>query len=74
MRRIIVIIAAIATIALLGYLHYESCALDPKSQSINHFLSQTRTCQLPGLIYELIDPSSVISTKSRYNNTYIVLG
>lgn len=59
MRKIIVILAAIATIALLGFFHYESCAIDAKSRDINMFLSQTRACQLPGLIYELIDSSKV---------------
>ncbi len=63
MRRIIVVLAAIATIGLLGFFHYESCTIDAKSRDINLFLSQTRSCQLPGLIYELIDETKVDKVK-----------
>jgi hypothetical protein len=55
MRRIIVVLAAIATIALLGFFHYDSCIVPGSSKDINLFLTQSRTCQLPGLIYELIE-------------------
>lgn len=50
LRKLIPIVAAIAVIALLGYLHYEACA-EPKSARKLFFLSQSRTCQIPGLIY-----------------------
>lgn len=53
MRNFIPIILAIVAIALLGYVHYESC-ITPKTAKHVFFLSQTRTCQLPGLIYEYI--------------------
>jgi len=55
MRRVIVVLAAIATIALLGFFHYESCAIPGASRDIGLFLSRSRTCQLPGLIYDLIE-------------------
>ena len=54
LRKLIPIAAAVIVIALLGYLHYQACA-QPSSSKPIFFLSQSRTCQIPGLIYDLID-------------------
>lgn len=54
LRKLIPIVAAIFVIALFGYVHYQTCA-QPESAKKIFFLSQSRACQLPGLIYELID-------------------
>lgn len=50
LRKAIPILAAIIVIAFLGYFHYESC-VSPQSAKQVFFLSQSKTCQLPGLVY-----------------------
>ena len=50
LRKLIPIVAAIFVIALLGYVHYQTC-VQPESAKKIFFLSQSRACQLPGLIY-----------------------
>lgn len=54
MKNLIPILAAVLAITLLGYFHYEAC-LQPQTSRAVFFLSQTRTCQLPGLVYQLIN-------------------
>jgi len=52
MRKIFVVLTAIITIVLLGYFHYEACAVPESANEVHFFFSHKRTCQLPGLVYE----------------------
>ena len=55
MRLILPIMAAIIAIGLLGYFHYEACVEQNSANRIGAFLTQSRACQLPGLIYDQIE-------------------
>lgn len=54
MRLIIPILAALIAIGLLGYFHYEACVDPASAKRLSSFLTQSRACQLPGLIYDQI--------------------
>ena len=57
MRRLIAILLGVAVVCLIGYLHYESCLVPGKVKKSNLAIlfSKSRTCQIPGLYYHLVD-------------------
>ncbi len=62
MKNLIAILAALIVITLLGYFHYDAC-VQPKTAKRIFFLSQTRACQLPGLVYDWINEEQLTSSQ-----------